>query len=241
MQASILLYDMIYSGCCTNCMTSIADIIVPADAFELGRLLDRLPGASIELAQLVPLENSIIPLFWVVGGDPAEIQSILRESPLTESVEHIVTDERRNLFSVEWNLAVNGLIELLVDTDAKVLEAQNMVDGWEFRIQFPTHEALSTFRARCEEASIPLVLRRLYNQTEPLDNIELMRAREDQAKLTSAQRDALAVAYEQGYFDVPRDTTVTELAAQFDISDNAFSQRLRRGMRTLVHDVIISE
>jgi hypothetical protein len=46
-------------------------------------------------------------------------------------------------------------------------------------------------------------------------------------------------AYEQGYFEVPRSVTVTELADHFGISDNAFSQRLRRGLSALVFETMI--
>lgn len=210
-------------------MIPIVDVTVPAESFELGRLLEQLPGVRIELEQLVPLQNSIIPLFWVSEGDPAEIESILRQSPLTEAVDYLADDGQRKLFRVTWNRAVDGLVKPLIDTNAKVLDAENVGDGWEFRIQFPSHDALSTFRDYCESEGVPLMLRRLYNPQYPS---------EGQA-LTKEQHEAILAAYEQGYFDVPRGTTVSELARRFDISDNAFSQRLRRGLGTLVRETMV--
>lgn len=210
-------------------MIPIVDITVPASAFELGRLLEQLPGVRIELEQLVPIENSIIPLFWVSEGDPEEIEAILRESPLTEHVEFLAEDGHRKLFKVIWNREVDGLIHPLIDTNAKVLEAENVGEGWDFRIQFPSHDALSTFRDCCESENIPIILRQLYNPQYP----------DGGDALTNEQHEAIVVAYEQGYFDVPRGTTVSELAAQFDISDNAFSQRLRRGLSTLVRETMV--
>jgi predicted DNA binding protein len=210
-------------------MIPIVDVTVPADAFELGQLLHRLPGVRIELEQLVPLENSIIPLFWVSEGDPEKIEAILRESPLTEDVNFLADDGQRKLFRVHWNGEVNGLVQPLIKTNAKVLEAENVGEGWDFRLQFPSHGALSTFREHCESEGIPLMLRRLYNPKYP-----------DEGKtLTTEQHDAILVAYERGYFNVPRETTVSELAAQFGISDNAFSQRLRRGLGTLIRETMV--
>jgi predicted DNA binding protein len=210
-------------------MIPIVDVTVPANAFELGRLLQRLPGARIELEQLVPLENSIIPLFWVSDGDPEEIETVLQESPLTEDVTYLADDGQRKLFRVSWNRKVNGLVQPLIRTNAKVLEAENVGEGWDFRIQFPSHSALSTFRDHCESEGIELVLRRLYNPQHPLEG----------ETLTKEQHEAILAAYERGYFSVPRGTTVSELAAQFGISDNAFSQRLRRGLETLVRETMV--
>lgn len=44
-------------------MIPIVDITVPTSALELGRLLEQLPSVRTELEQLVPIENSLIPLF----------------------------------------------------------------------------------------------------------------------------------------------------------------------------------
>lgn len=42
-------------------MIVIADITVPSNAFELGRLLDEFPNARIELERIVPLDHAILP------------------------------------------------------------------------------------------------------------------------------------------------------------------------------------
>ncbi|WP_435158335.1 hypothetical protein [Haladaptatus sp. DFWS20] len=69
-------------------MIPIVDITVSANAFELGRLLEEVPGIQIELERIVPLQDSIIPLFWVSNADrdQDEITAILAASPLTEDV-----------------------------------------------------------------------------------------------------------------------------------------------------------
>ncbi len=52
--------------------------------------------------------------------------------------------------------------------------------------------------------------------------------------LTTEQREALAVAYRNGYFAVPRETTTAALAEKLGISGQAVSERLRRGYTRLV-------
>lgn len=59
------------------------------------------------------------------------------------------------------------------------------------------------------------------------------RAPTRQWDLTPAQREALALAHEMGYFSVPRETTASEVAAALGIGKSAFLERLRRGQQSV--------
>ncbi|WP_435158434.1 helix-turn-helix domain-containing protein [Haladaptatus sp. DFWS20] len=59
--------------------------------------------------------------------------------------------------------------------------------------------------------------------------------------MTSEQREAVVTAYKRGYFQIPRQTTLTTLAESFDISDSAYSQRLRRGLSIMIHETMIED
>lgn len=54
--------------------------------------------------------------------------------------------------------------------------------------------------------------------------------------LTSEQYEALTEAIQYGYFEIPRDISLVELAAELDISHQALSERLRRAYRTLISE-----
>jgi predicted DNA binding protein len=56
--------------------------------------------------------------------------------------------------------------------------------------------------------------------------------------LTPAQAEALEAAHAAGYFNVPRDTTASEVAAELDISKSAFLERLRRGQSAVLDRVV---
>jgi predicted DNA binding protein len=212
-------------------MIPIVDITIPADAFELGSLLDEIPGVHIELERIVPIHDSIIPLFWVSNGDEDEIVATLESSPLTESVQFLTDDGKRQLFEVRWSLEVDGFVQTLMETHARMLEGESIGEGWDFRLQFPSHDELSSFREQCEGKDIPVLLRRVYNPHYPHEG----------NSMSSEQQEALMTAYERGYFDIPRGTTIGELAEIYDISDNAFSQRLRRGLASLVYETMIDQ
>lgn len=217
-------------------MILIADISVPSETFPLGKVLEEFPEVEIELERLVPLREAIIPLFWVSGGESdAErerlVQTALDDDPLTEAVTKLTSTADRTLFEVRWNNEINGIIQSFIDTDAELLQAQGTADVWDFRLQFRSRDALVEFRRSCETDDIPLTLRRLYNPSIPADN----------GRLTDNQHDALVTAYEEGYFEVPRRVSMGTLAARFDISDSAFSQRLRRGTSALIAETLAGD
>jgi predicted DNA binding protein len=56
--------------------------------------------------------------------------------------------------------------------------------------------------------------------------------------VTEKQATALRRAHEMGYFDVPRKVTADEVADALDIGKTAFLERMRRGQRELVGQVL---
>lgn len=210
-------------------MIVITDVSVPADAFPLGRVLDEYRDIEIELERLVPLSDALIPLFWVDDGTADRIEATLEADDLTKSVQRLTQTGSRVLYEIEWEPDINGLIEALQETDARILEAEGTADVWDFRLQFPTHNALSAFRDACDAKDIPLTLRRLYNPALP----------EEGGKLSALQHEALMTAYQGGYYEIPRSVAMASLADQLGITDSAFSQRLRRGTGSLIGETLI--
>lgn len=56
--------------------------------------------------------------------------------------------------------------------------------------------------------------------------------------LSNKQLQALRTAHKMGYFEVPRETTAAEAAAELDIGKTAFLERLHRGQRRLVEQIL---
>lgn len=211
-------------------MIIIVDISIPADAFPLGRVLEEYPEVEIELERLVPLREAIIPLFWIDEGSADGIETAIQDDPLTENVEQLTQTNSRVLYEIKWDTEIDGLVQSIIETDAGILEAEGTADVWDFRLRFRTSEDLSAFREACESHDIPLTLRRLYNPSLP----------EDGGELSAEQYEALTAAHRGGYFEVPRGTSMGALAEEFGISENAVSQRIRRGTSTLVAETLLT-
>lgn len=97
--------------------------------------------------------------------------------------------------------------------NAYILNATGTGDSWRFELRFPSHEAMSTFQDRCQDAVVNFEVIRVYNPSKP-----------DLGPwfgLTERQREAIVVAVEEGYYDIPRDCTTVELGEALGISDQA--------------------
>jgi DNA-binding CsgD family transcriptional regulator len=56
--------------------------------------------------------------------------------------------------------------------------------------------------------------------------------------LTSRQREVLEIAYDMGYFDVPRSASTETVAAELDLDTSTVSEHLQRAERNLLSTVI---
>jgi hypothetical protein len=102
-------------------------------------------------------------------------------------------------------------------------------DGWRVRGLFPDRAALIALREFCVDSGISFQLEALYHSHEVTD---------ESIGLTGAQVEALTTAYDMGSFEIPRRTTVAEIAAELGISSPALSERLRRAESHLVEQFV---
>lgn len=214
-------------------MSVIGEFTVPYTDFALGRLLEVDPEMRVELENIVPTGDAVMPYIWVSESEATAVEEVLQEDPLVTAVTRIDEVDGDALFRVDWAPEINGLVRALIDIETVVLEAIGTGDNWSFRLRFPNHDSMSRFYSQCREDGISLSLDRVYNPTE--------QGIESGYGLTPRQRETLLTALEAGYFDVPRQTTLVELGERLGVSDTAVSQRLRRGLSRLLDAAFAGE
>lgn len=104
------------------------------------------------------------------------------------------------------------------------MEGHGTTDSWPFRLRFASHGQFKQFAEGRRAQGIDLALRAVYNPHPPVEG----------ENLTTAQREALRVAADRGSFKMPREASLKELAEQLGVSEQVVSQRLRRGLDSLV-------
>jgi hypothetical protein len=116
-----------------------------------------------------------------------------------------------------------------VDRGGILDRAEVTVDGWRLDLRFPDQDRCSSYHRACVERGLSIHVLRLstdVGRSEPLE--------QSASHLTHAQWEVLNAANREGYFDVPRRTSLTELATSLDLSRQAASERLRRGLGTVL-------
>jgi hypothetical protein len=208
-------------------MTVVAEFEVPADAFQVGRILSVDPEYTITLVEFVPIGDDLIPYFWVEDHERglAAFEEAVRSNDAVATLTALDGHATRVMYRVEWAEEIDGLLSAFRSLDMALETAQGSADTWRFRVFYENHGTLSTFREYCFGKDIPLSITRIYNPSPPDDDPPY--------GLTSDQLEAMQLAFDEGYFEIPRGTTLTELGERLGISRQAVSNRLRRGMTQL--------
>lgn len=212
-------------------MSTILEFTIAPDDFELGRVLAGQEAGRIELERIIPAGNVIIPFFWVSGGEKQVLEADVVRSDYIENLTAIEEVGDQTLYRVEWTGKYEDLLEGINAADATILEAR--ADGkWFFRLRFLDHQRIADFYNFCTEKGLDIHVERVYSLLEESEQGRLL-------DLTPEQRDALVLALESGYFDTPRKTTMSDLAAELGISQQSFSDRLRRGNEKVLRNVLL--
>ncbi|UPW00974.1 helix-turn-helix domain-containing protein [Halorussus gelatinilyticus] len=213
-------------------MSVIAELSIPVEDFPLGRALAVTPNMQIELERIVPTDTGALPFFWVRGDDVDAFVAELREETDVDAISILDRFEDGALIRATWT-ATPGFVEGILRSEATLLEVTRYDDVWRFRLRSPDREAVAALQRYCAENDIDLRLDRISSLGEVESG--------QQYGLTDDQRRTIVTAFEAGYFDDPRGTTLEELGTEFDISPRAVSKRLRRGLRNLVDATLITD
>jgi len=207
-------------------MATLAEFALPRDAFPFGVVFEEFPEATVELERVVPTPDAVRQYFWVENVPSDAIVEFLESQTDVAEVVPVVRLDDRTLFRYRNDRRDSAVLQALFDSGATLLSAMGTRSGWQVHVRGDTQHAVATFDEECRGAGVQPTLRDLSPSPDPPQN--------EQLTVTDAQREALLLAYEKGYYAEPRETDLAELAAEVGISRQAFARRLTRGYRTLI-------
>lgn len=213
-------------------MAVIAGVEIPASAFLLGTVLER-EHVSVRLERVIPLGDRFVPYLWLSDPDLDTVEAALTAEPDVAGYRVLDSVDGDTLVRLEWSSEADGFVEALAETDASVLTGRGEAEAWTLQLRFDSHDGLTDLHRRCAREDIPVALTRVHEPGVPEDGT--------QRSLTDTQHETLLAALEAGYFDVPRRTNLVGLADRLGVSDTAVSERLRRGIGTLVDAALDSD
>lgn len=214
-------------------MATVMEFTAPADAFPLGAVFETLPDAVVELERLVPRGSRVVPYFWVRAADVAEGTALEASFDGHDGVRNVqivdhIDDEY--LMRAEWADGYYGILTALAAADVTLLSSSGRRNGWVFEVRGEDADAVKEFQTLCKRHDIPIDITAIH---------ALLAIGGEEHRLTEPQREALVLAYERGYFDSPRESTLASIASELDITQQSLASRLRRGHRRLIEDVLI--
>jgi predicted DNA binding protein len=209
-------------------MQAVARVLLPSEAFDVGRAAVHAAtdGVGVGIERVVPADDGLIAYLWTGATDAERVVAALTGTACVGEAATVDRVDGLALVRVDCRADADPLLDVLADADVTVLEVRSVEEGWRLSLG-------SEDRAR---------LSRLYHAlAERLDGTDLDgvytvdAAHESPAGgLTPIQRRTLALALDRGYFDVPRGVNLTELSEELGVSDTAVSQRIRRGLSTVL-------
>ncbi|WP_158057030.1 helix-turn-helix domain-containing protein [Halorussus halophilus] len=226
-------------------MSVVAEFRTVSEELVLSPTLRTVPEITVEVEREFATDpERPILFFWAHGGWFDRFESELHADPsVTDVVRLDVVEDGSAVELSRYDGSGDGecrlyraqltdhpvtLYPVYVGLGAAMLELVGSGDRWDAKMRFPSRDALSEFRQHCLDEDVEFSLKRLYGPESSTSGTD--------DELTDRQREALRLALDHGYFEVPRETPLSALGDELNVSDQAVSERIRRGVRSVVAD-----
>jgi predicted DNA binding protein len=164
--------------------------------------------------------------YHIESSDFSRFEDGLRKDNTIGEFERVIeTRDEKAIYSFEYTDQAKILSPVISTANGVILDMENEGSAWIITVWMPERTDLAHLWDYAEQNGIDIELLRV-NEYASLGSTD--------AGLTDSQREALLVAFETGYFEEPRNATLSEVAADLGISQPAASGLLRRGIKRLI-------
>lgn len=203
-------------------MATIAEFRIPASDTALGATFHAVPSLVCEIEPVIAADEFGI---WMSDVDHAALNAALRADRTVRDHSLITREEAGWLYAIDFSTEITENFAIVTEADGTMLAASARTGMWTIRVRFPARENASRVYERLAARDIQIEITQLRSRTPPTAAA---------CGLSPEQYEALTAALTAGYFEIPREISLGELAGNLDISHQALSERLRRAYRTLV-------
>lgn len=198
----------------------------------LRHALDECPDAQLtwENSYITPQDQMQV-LVWFESADFDALDDAIANDPsvTNQTVLTTVRDRRLYRFDVVEHARTSSIMPLLVEHGATPLELTADHEGWWNRVRFPDRDSFERVYQYCQNHDVGFSFHRVFDSDDDFEAAPV--------DLTDGQREILIRAVETGYLDIPRRSSLDDLAADIDISESAASERFRRAVRAVVEQL----
>lgn len=211
--------------------TIIAEFDITSSRVVLGPTL----ASDIDMtvyAEGAPVTHEGTTWFHVtVRADEFEdFEDALKTDPTVAESEVFARYGDRRIYRLTLASSIPVLTNYVASFGDELLDFQSTNEGWKVRIRTMDRESIRDFWEFCAENDIDCQLQRIFEMREPIGEVPV--------PIEQTEFEVLQAAHEGGYFEVPRETDLSDLANQFDVSESTMSARLRRALDHVVEGVM---
>ncbi|SFS80561.1 helix-turn-helix domain-containing protein [Halostagnicola kamekurae] len=209
-------------------MSLLAEFEVASPDFVLGPTLEAAPALDIELERQYALVPEQPILFcWIRSPDETNVDRALERDRTVARFDRLERSGGRDLYRLERSdRSRTEVIESYrrwVALGGELLTSRAVDGRWTFEMRFPDRGSFTEYHRFLERQGVEFDLLRIADGEQTGESV-----------LTQSQREALTLANEYGFFSVPREATLSDIAGALGISDQAVSERIRRGQARLI-------
>jgi len=190
-----------------------------------------LSDAAVRIQRLHTESGRCRAVTWIGPGRQADIDDALADDDSVHAAAHVAAETDGHWYALHTDdRSLTAVSQALLDANGFLTGAAQTGGEWNVRARFPEKSAVLAFRDALMADGLDIDVRTITDDTEDAA----------QFGVTDPQREVLLLALNRGYFTVPRDASLSDLANDLGISSQAASERLRRGTRTLVENTLAS-
>ncbi|UPM45144.1 helix-turn-helix domain-containing protein [Halocatena salina] len=194
-----------------------------ARADPLAAISTELPDEEFRILSSHPTDAGILGLVELETADPDTVLQQFNETP---EISYDVLHGSEQTVVIQYTIPKTESNRALRASGILPRFPAHLQDGWLTAEHTASHGRISQFTEEMDAADIPYQIQSI---TQSYDPSEL---------LTDRQQELITKAVEKGYYDTPRDCTLTELAEEFDVNPSAASGVLHRAEETIIKEFI---
>ena len=199
------------------------------EAVPLGALTDTLPtGTTVDVLSTVSRDDGTTLYVATLDGEAG--QDCADDLASATEVRSVTVDESGSSTRCEVVVTAPTPEDCLAAHGVVVEETTLSGEIMTLSLTLPDNEMVSTVQdvleSEFDDAGVSTIWTRREETASPTDGDFL-------AAMTDRQREVLRHALDVGYFERPRETSATELAAHFDLNRATVSQHLRAAQRKI--------
>lgn len=191
------------------------------DAF-LNDTFRRLPDVQVRFERTVTTGAENDACLWIAASSDEAIETALSRDPSVRGFESVAAQRDEWLYDVAFASDARPLQETLGETGAVVAGAYGESAVWTVRLRVDSRAALSAAVDRLRDDGYGVRADRIWEVGESSGGTD---------GISPCHVRTLHEALTAGYYEVPRETDLKELADGLGITHQALSERLRRAHR----------